>query len=103
MLAKSPVLLSLGRRAAAQAKNIKPARGGKGDHHADHGHVTYEQVHLTSGNHPGRAGNNWGTGYMPVGDSPGEKLAIGLGVSGLVVGGVGIVLWSAWRQGQWSK
>lgn len=30
MLAKSPVLLSLGRRAAAQAKNIKPARGGKG-------------------------------------------------------------------------
>mmetsp|Transcript_21327 Transcript_21327/g.53531 ORF Transcript_21327/g.53531 Transcript_21327/m.53531 type:complete len:93 (+) Transcript_21327:29-307(+) len=84
----------LGRRLIASSKALKPARGGGG--------VPYENPSL-KGDHHGRAGLNWGTGYFPVGNTPGKKLAIGGGLTGILVGGVGAVLWTCWRQGQWSK
>ena len=47
-------------------------------------------------NHPGKWGNDWGTGYFPTGN----KAGIGAGVAGIVFGGIGVVYWSAWRQFQ---
>eukprot|EP00286_Rhodomonas_abbreviata_P026108 CAMPEP_0181295154 /NCGR_PEP_ID=MMETSP1101-20121128/3990_1 /TAXON_ID=46948 /ORGANISM="Rhodomonas abbreviata, Strain Caron Lab Isolate" /LENGTH=91 /DNA_ID=CAMNT_0023399875 /DNA_START=21 /DNA_END=296 /DNA_ORIENTATION=+ len=85
-------LQNFARRAATQAKNIKPKRGGDG--------VPYKNEYLTK-DHKGAWGPEYGTGYLPVGNTPGQKLKIGGGLFGLVFVGVGAVMWSAWRQGQW--
>jgi hypothetical protein len=47
---------------------------------------------LTHGNHPGKAGQNWGTGYMPIGTTAGSKAAIGMGIFSIVAGGETIIL-----------
>jgi len=70
-------LSTFSRRVLVQAKNVKPLRGGGGDH--GH-HVMYECEHLTKGSHPGRRGVDWGTGYFPVGN----KLVVGGGLLTLV-------------------
>ena len=42
--------------------------------------------HLTNapGGHPGKAGNDWGTGYFPIGN----KAGIGAGIVGIIGGGM---------------
>lgn len=81
--AAQPLVANFARRAMGQAKAL-PARGG----------IYYESKHLTGINHPGKAGNDWGTGYFPLGN----KALIGSGVFGIIAGGIGIVLWSSSRQ-----
>mmetsp|Transcript_48719 Transcript_48719/g.115029 ORF Transcript_48719/g.115029 Transcript_48719/m.115029 type:complete len:93 (+) Transcript_48719:28-306(+) len=81
------------RRAVTQAKNLKPARGGD--------HIPYQNKNLPK-THKGAMGAEYGTSYLRVGNSPADKMAIGGGLMVIVGGGVGAVMWSAWRQGQWS-
>ncbi|KAJ1491100.1 hypothetical protein T484DRAFT_1775728 [Baffinella frigidus] len=50
----------------------------------------------------GMCGADAGTGYIPEGISKNEELAVGLGISAMIVGGNGAVVWfwSACRQAQ---
>mmetsp|Transcript_8615 Transcript_8615/g.16746 ORF Transcript_8615/g.16746 Transcript_8615/m.16746 type:complete len:97 (-) Transcript_8615:75-365(-) len=94
----SKTVQMLGRRAVASAKAVKPTRGG-------HGHIPYENPALTGkyGPHPGKAGPNYGTTYFYVGDTPAKKFVVASVICGMLGGGVGTVLWTCSRQGQWSK
>mmetsp|Transcript_47838 Transcript_47838/g.95856 ORF Transcript_47838/g.95856 Transcript_47838/m.95856 type:complete len:88 (+) Transcript_47838:53-316(+) len=78
---------NLARRAVTQAKNLKPVRGG----------IPYENKYLPK-THKGARGAEYGTSYLKVGNSAGDKAVIGGSLVGIVVVGVGAVAWSAWRQ-----